>query len=286
MFKQKIIPIFTALALLSTTPSMAQNYYNQAKVDKQIELSKKWSSGQMYKTSPSIGEDGSIRFVYGAEVPMISCAILQVCDIALEPGEVVNNINIGDSVRWNISPAITGNGENRRIHLIVKPLDSGLNTTMVVSTNRRAYHIQLKSTNKDYMPFVSFVYPEDIQTQLARVKEYQDEIQQREILATGQNVNNLNFEYKIKGNTNWKPLRVYDDGRQTFVQMPKTMSQSDAPVLLVLKDSGGLFTNDKTAIINYRVIDDRYIVDGVFEELILIDGVGGSQKKVTISRGI
>lgn len=285
MIKQKLIPIIASFSLFYPATSMAQQYYNQAKVDKQIELSRKWSSGQMYKTTPSIGEDGSIRFVFGSEVPMVSCAILQVCDIALEPGEVVNTINIGDSVRWSVTPAITGTGEKKRMHLIVKPFDTGLNTTMVVSTSRRAYHIQLKSTNRDYMPFVSFIYPEDIQTQLARIKEFEDEVQEREVLSTGQDLNNLNFEYKLSGSPNWKPLRVYDDGRQTFVQMPKTMSQSDAPILLVLKDAGGIFTSDKTAIVNYRVIGDRYVVDGVFEELMLIDGVGSSQQKVTIRRG-
>jgi type IV secretory pathway VirB9-like protein len=54
--------------------------------------------------------NGSIRFLYGAQQPSIVCAVLQVCDVALQPGEQVNSINLGDTARWTVEPAITGSG--------------------------------------------------------------------------------------------------------------------------------------------------------------------------------
>ena len=57
------------------------------------------------------------------------------------------------------------------------------------------------------------------------------------------------------------------------------------PALLVVRKDGGVFTDDETVMVNYRVQGDRYIVDSVFDKAILIAGVGSSQDRVTIQRG-
>jgi type IV secretion system protein TrbG len=49
------------------------------------------------------GEDGVVRFLFGATLPTIVCAPLQICNLALQPGEVVHDVQVGDSVRWKIS---------------------------------------------------------------------------------------------------------------------------------------------------------------------------------------
>jgi type IV secretory pathway VirB9-like protein len=56
------------------------------------------------------GPNGSIKFLYGAQQPSIVCAVLQVCDVALQAGEQVNSINLGDTARWTVEPAVTGSG--------------------------------------------------------------------------------------------------------------------------------------------------------------------------------
>jgi type IV secretory pathway VirB9-like protein len=80
------------------------------------------------------------------------------------------------------------------------------------------------------------------------------------------------------------PVRVFNDGSKTILQMPKAMAQTEAPTLLVLRKDGGLFTDDETVMVNYRVQGDRYIVDTVFDKAILIAGVGDGQDRVTITR--
>jgi hypothetical protein len=59
---------------------------------------------------PARGADGGIVFLFGATLPVVVCAPLYVCDLSLEVGEVVNDINIGDGVRWQITPATQGSG--------------------------------------------------------------------------------------------------------------------------------------------------------------------------------
>ena len=46
-------------------------------------------------------------------------------------------------------------------HLIIKPLDEGLKTSLVVTTTKRTYHLLLQSSFDRFMHYVTFNYPED-----------------------------------------------------------------------------------------------------------------------------
>ena len=67
--------------------------------------------------------------------------------------------------------------------------------------------------------------------------------------------------------------------------MPPSMAKTEAPTLLVVRSAGGIFTDDETVMVNYRVHGDRYIVDTVFDKAILIAGVGRKQDRITITKG-
>ncbi len=71
-------------------------------------LARRWRNR---REMPQPGEDGVVRFLFGATLPTVVCAPLQVCNLALQPGEVVNDVQVGDNVRWKISPSISGSGE-------------------------------------------------------------------------------------------------------------------------------------------------------------------------------
>lgn len=251
-----------------------------AKEEQQVKESQRWVSGQFIKTTPALAEDGSVRFLFGAHSPTIVCAVLQLCDIGLEVGEQMLNVNLGDNVRWGVTAALSGAGSTERQHLIIKPRAIGLETTLIVSTDRRVYHMKLKSTKDKYMASVSFTYPEDQQREISNFIQSQRKTDQREVLETGQRTTNLNFNYNIHGNTAWTPLRVYDDGQQTFIQMPKSLQNQDAPIVLVVEKTG------ENGLVNYRIVEDRYIIDGLFNEVVLVSGVGRKQEKTTIKRGL
>jgi type IV secretion system protein VirB9 len=231
------------------------------------------------------GSGGAIKFVYGVQQPSIVCAVLQVCDVALQAGEQVNSINLGDTARWTVEPAITGSGATEIQHLIIKPMDVGLETSLVVTTNRRSYHFRLRSHRTEYMPQVSFTYPEDAQVKWDAIQRREKQERTDNTLpATGEYLGDLTFDYDLSGSASWKPVRVYNDGRKTIIEMPGAMQQTEAPTLLVVRKEGGMFTDDETVLVNYRVHGNRYIVDTVFDRAILISGVGSSQDRVTIVR--
>lgn len=247
-----------------------------------LEIAERTQKGE--KTSkPFASADGSVSFVYGSGQIRVVCAPLQVCDIALQPGEQFNDMNVGNP-RFLVEPAITGAGAFQQIHLLIKPKDAGLDSSLVVTTDRRTYHFRLKSDKTEFMPYVSFVYPDEAKAKWQRLKHIQAERRKVATLPeTNEYLGDLNFNYRIQGHARFKPVRVYNNGVKTIIEMPSSMAQSEAPALLVLR-SRGLFKEPESVMVNYRLQGCRYIVDGVFDKALLVIGSSSSQEKITITR--
>jgi len=232
------------------------------------------------------GQDGSVSFLFGATMPRIIVAPLRITDIEFQKGEKIMDIQLGDTTRWMTSPSISGEGKNQVSHLLLKTTDVGLETTLFVSTNRRTYHMNLFSRKYEYMPIVSFKYKDEINKKWERYnnhfkkqKRIQKEAKTLKISSQlTKNIDNLDFNYNIKGDASWKPTRVYNDGIKTYIQMPKSMLFNEAPIFMVL-DQG-----NNNQLVNYRLKENNYIVDKLFNKGILIIGVGDEQEKITVER--
>lgn len=239
-----------------------------------LRLANEWKGR---RDKPRRGEDGSVKYLFGATLPTLICSPLQVCMIQLQSGETVNDLHIGDKVRWNPVPGTLGAGDTQATTIIVKPTDAGLTTNMTVTTDRRIYTIKLVSSSKDWMPVVSFDYPDDIQKIWAAHSARQQQAVRENTLPTGQNLANLDFNFRISGkNPSWKPVRVYTDGQKTYIQFPSAHF-NESPALVALGRRG-------EELVNYRLIGDRYVVDKVLDRAALIVGVGRAQTKVVITR--
>jgi type IV secretion system protein VirB9 len=253
-----------------------------AKEKQAVALARRWKNRA---EMPQRGEDGVVRFLYGATLPTVVCPPLQVCDLALQPGEIVNSVNVGDKVRWNISPAISGSADGHVTHLIIKPADAGLMSSLVIETDRRTYAIKLVSTQREWMPLVAFNYPDDMQRQWSAYKQTVAFGTAATRLPSGENVANLDFGFSISGDDpRWRPLRVYSDGAKTYIQFPHTIGSGTAPALVALDNDGGWFSSRTQQMVNYRMQGDRYIVDRVLDRAELVSGVGSNQTRVVIMR--
>jgi type IV secretion system protein VirB9 len=245
---------------------------------KALRLSADWSRRNV---EPVLADGGKVVFVHGASLPTIIAAPMHVCDVELQAGEMVNEIVVGDSARWQVVSGSMGNGPGSTVHLFIKPVDAGLESSAVVTTNRRVYHLRLISQRSGHTPYVGFLYSDDLVQQTAQRRA--KEVREREWALTsidGKTVDlsSLNFNYEVKGKAAWKPERVYDDGQQTFIRLPEKSKSGEMPVLLVRKGSTDV-------LVNYRVKDQAMIVDGLFERIALIIGVGSDQEKIEIVRG-
>ena len=185
----------------------------------------------------------------------VTSAVDRVTDIALKPGESLTNPPVaGDTVRWNLGVMKSGVGPLETTHLILKPLDESIETNLIITTDQHVYHIRARSDNW-HMPAVSWNYPQDTKREMAKA------IRQEGSLERGIKPENLNFNYTISGDSfPWKPVRVFDDGEKSFIQMPHEMRVSDAPVLFLVEDSS------EPLLVNYRVKGDYYILDRLFDE--------------------
>jgi type IV secretion system protein VirB9 len=179
----------------------------------------------------------------------------RVSEIALEPGETLVSVAAGDTVRWVIGDTVSGAGPARRTHVLVKPTATGLSTNLVISTDRRVYHVLLDSTAGAAMASVSWSYPGGALLALDRSAGTPASVD----LAAGVDLDALNFGYRIEGDgPPWRPLRAFDDGAQVFIEFPASLAQGEAPPLFV---SGADGTPE---LVNYRVRGRYYVADRLF----------------------
>lgn len=226
------------------------------------------------RNCPPIYADGMIKYTFGMNAVHVTCAVLNVSDIELQAGESIQSISLGDTARWKVHTTLSGKDTP---HIVIKPFDSNLQTSMVVTTDRRTYYINLASSKTRYMPRVGFIYPEEQQAIInAQVKKEKEERDRNTIPATNEYLGDLSFDYEISGKAWWKPARVYHNSTHTVLEMPD-MSGREMPTLLMVRGK-------EQVLVNYRVQNDRYIVDAVLDKAILILGIGRNQEKVTITR--
>ncbi|SFJ97953.1 type IV secretion system protein VirB9 [Sphingomonas sp. NFR04] len=198
-----------------------------------------------------------------------------VTDIALQPGENLAAVAAGDTVRWVIGDTTSGSGTDKRTHILVKPFASDLATNLVITTDRRSYHLQLTATSRTAMAALSWTYPAD---QLIALRQKEAQAVAVAPIAAGLSVDSLHFNYVVSGDSPaWRPLRAFDDGQQTFVEFPASIAVGEAPPLFVIGAAG------EAELVNYRMRARFYVVDRIFDRAELRLGTG-KQQVVRIDR--
>ncbi len=218
-------------------------------------------------------------FTQGA-LYQVYTAVGQVTDIALQPGEQLvgsGPVAAGDTVRWIIGDTESGSGATKQIHILVKPTRPDLTTNLVINTNLRTYHMELRSTEKTYMASVSWQYPQD---QLIALRRQNAQAEALQPVSTDVDLAYVSFRYRVDGDrAPWRPLRAFDDGRQVFIEFPRGIGQGEMPPLFVVSPEG-----KASELVNYRVRDHYMIVDRLFAAAELRFGSGDRQKRVRIVR--
>jgi type IV secretion system protein VirB9 len=208
----------------------------------------------------------------------IFCAPFKLTDIQLQPGEeLLGKPGIGDPVRWKAGSSTSYKNGQKIQHLYIKPTRPDLNTTLILTTNRRTYHIELHSYKKTYMSAVSWIYAQDeLDLYSAQAEEIRRE---NEMIQTSSvDISHANFNYTIEvdeGSPVWKPVRVFDNGKKTYIQFPDALASSEAPALYVLK-------HGDLQMVNYRVKENYYIVDRLFNQAELRIAQEGGEEIVLI----
>jgi P-type conjugative transfer protein TrbG len=255
------------------------------------EVSRLWETSV---SMPTPGPNGKVVYIYGQGMPVLVCAPLRVCAIEFEVGEhLQSEPQLGDSRRWEITPVLSGSGLDETPILIVKPIEAGLETDLIVPTDRRTYVIRLVSDPTRFVSRLAFQYPDEDRAKWADFEARQNEAKRNAesiaeerrandkkdgVLLMGENaVDRLYLDYKMTGDEHLRPDHVFDDGQHTYLIYPNDGRFRELPTLL-------LVVNGKTELVNFRVDGSRYIVDRLFDKAVLVVGVGKKQTRITITR--
>lgn len=191
--------------------------------------------------------------------------------------EAIENVAIGDSTAWQVSP-------NQRANLLfVKPLQPSAKTNMTVVTNRHTYLFDLVASPRAKPLYVlRFAYPEpspeEVQDEPALAVGETGEANAIELTAATDPLAvidpaTLNFAWTAKGDRGLQPDEVYDDGRSTYLKWAQDRA---VPAILIENYEG------EEGPVNSTTRGDTVIVDGVPAQIILRSG---REKAILVNSG-
>ena len=230
--------------------------------DEAIKTPDKWTHGTMYY---DFDED----FTYE-----IYCQPYRVTDLILEPGEqVIEMPFLSEEKVWEIGAGVSQKGGVDTQHFFLKPAYSGLTTSFIIITDKRVYHMLLKSYKDCYMTQVRWEYP-NLMPFNVKTDAMQQRVNKVSEETTGVDPAFLSFDYKMSYSIfkkpYWLPTRVYDDGKHTYIVMNETVLHMTSPVLF----------NERDERINYSVNKNIIVVNELIEKVTMRVG----KQKVTIKK--
>ena len=254
--------------------------------------------GELVREYQRTGRAGVLRqsavwvFPFGHTQPVLACAPLRASVVELEEGETVLGVVAGDTERFAIDLTTTGPG-GRTPLVVVKPLAYDVTTNVVVSTDRRVYHVTLDSAPRPSAPrrggggdlnpqsryarHVRFYYPDDALAALAAAESGAPLPTAPPTSGDGVSLDDLSFGYEWSGSPELRERleRVFDDGVHTYLQLSADPS-GEAPVLYAIGPDGS------REIVNYAYRPGRagagtYVADRVLDRADLV--VGATVKK-------
>lgn len=198
------------------------------------------------------------RFYDPAEVVKIVGKPNVQATIRFEDDEHIENVAIGDSASWQVTP-------NKRANLLfVKPLTAKASTNLTVVTDKRTYLFDLVSNPAAQALYVlNFKYPdepeEEAPVEMAQAPNAAEVAAATDPYAVVDPAK-LNYQWSRKGTPRLLPQEIYDDGEATFITWARDVT---IPAILI-KDRNGT-----EGPVNYAVRGETTVVDGVPKEIIL-----------------
>ena len=176
--------------------------------------------------------------------------------IELPAGERIENVAIGDSIAWQVTPNKRGD------MLFVKPVDVGQPTNLTVMTAARQYSFELSSrSRKPDTPLSEITYVLRIELPEASKPAIREGSAPQPPTLLERPI--ANDRYTYTGAPQNLPSRVYDDGVSTVFEWPQGAL---TPAIFVPGPDG------KDSVVNYSYAGERIVVHQVAEKFILRNG--------------
>lgn len=150
--------------------------------------------------------------------------------IEFADGEEIQTISVGNNYAWQLTPV------GRR--LFIKPLEENILTNMTILTNKRSYQFEVQSKllsytiDEELVYVVRFFFP-DADFDKTRPAIVSNET--KEIIPT---ITPYNFNYSLTGPEAISPVKIFDDGVNTFFKFDDKLQV--IPAILVKTEKGVL----------------------------------------------
>jgi type IV secretion system protein TrbG len=206
-------------------------------------------------TQDAINSQGNSTMVFAYapnQLYKIYCRTNYLTDLTFKAGEKITFVGGGDTSSWMLDSAEVDGTP----HLYIKPVVATSTTNIIVNTTKHTYQIIL-NTSDWYNPMVKWSYGAEDKFAVQQQKQKTEKTYTGTLDVTSPD--QLNFDYRVEGDDDWKPTMVFDDGKKTFIKFKKLNKKM--PVLFV-REPG----RKDISLVNYKVKDNCYIVDTVFKE--------------------
>ena len=178
--------------------------------------------------------------------------------IAFAPGETIENVGLGDSSQWQVTP-------NKKADLLfVKPLIARAFSNMSIVTNKRSYNFELRNAPESdcakgrVVYTLRFAYPPDAPS--GTVAAPSQPVDPNAFLPLPEKRNNA---YTYSGDVDLVPMRVFDDGVSTYF---KWSSGILTPAVYALN------SDNSESIVNYASRGDYFVVEQIARAFVLRRG--------------
>ena len=232
-------------------------------------------------SSPALlaAEPGVTVVPFGTAAPELSCETLRVCAVELETGERVVKTYLGDGERWKVDVQLSQEGGVKPL-VVLKPTECGIETNLIVSTDRRIYDVLVKSRGCESPGEGLKLGPRRLRFEYGGFSQAWNDKGQPPGAAAAQpgevKPQSLNFKYSWAGG--WrgpKPKLVYDDGKRVYVQLEKVPEKAPA---IFEKGADGL------EIVPFRLEGNVYVIEAMPEELVLVAGPHERRDRTVVRR--
>ena len=212
---------------------------------------------------PATAQDSRLveRLYDPDEVVRIDGKALVQATIRFGDDESIENVAIGDSQSWQVTP-------NKRANLLfVKPLTPTARTNMTVVTNKHAYFFDLVASPRNKPLYVlNFTYPEPPESE--KEEQLAGAPNEAELAAANDpyavvDPAEINLAWENEGAATLYPAAAFDDGEATFLTWP---AGSPVPAILV-RDFKGV-----EGPVNFTVRGDTIVIQGVPRLIVLRSG--------------
>ncbi len=273
----KVAPLSPAQLFSQMTATPPQGPISRRTKD--LEQQSLQASGNAIKSLPvRSGEAGSISADANGR-PVLVCAPLHTCVIAL-PKDSKPAITVGISkAEWNIQQAMVG----KVPEIFLSPKFAGLHQNLVVAATldgqTKNYQVRVVSDKSQYIPVLN------LQAQNVSVRTWPTGDSGSAPSVTKPKapavlplpnvaLDHINTDWRVScGGGGWfsnstcgpiKPLRVFDDGTRTYIEMPAGLaSHGGYPILQAKNRSHQLIG------VNTQIRGNMMVVDSVPYELVL-----------------